>query len=77
MSQSVANAAFCEKHKTSAKHEMGGGGEGIKSLLPVHSPLFWLFCPQILTDRGDVKRINQSTIDYSKIVWLPEKPITA
>ena len=36
MSQSVAKAAFCEKHKTSAKHETGGGGGGDKK--PVTSP---------------------------------------
>ena len=77
MNQSVANAAFCEKNKTSAKHETGGGGGGGGDKKPVTSPLFWLFRPQILTDRGDVKRINQSTINYSKIVRLPEKPITA
>ena len=45
------------------------GRRKIKRLLPVHcsGPSAHLR-PQVLTDRGDVKRTNQNTIHYSKIV---------
>ena len=59
---SEANAAFCSRREKR-------GEEKIKRLQPVHcSDSSAHLRPQILTDGYDVKRTNENTIQYSKIV---------